>query len=126
MASGKAGRSKSTAPSPWTPDPDAGPGVGAVRGIRDAGSAGKLAIATLTEAAQHRRVRRVVLALLAWLLVSTALVTVAVWRNPAHRAVVGMGWGLILLWIGLGGSLMYGCRDALRARIFGVIPGSLF
>ena len=30
------------------------------------------------------------------------------------RAVLGMGWGLILLWIGVGGMLMYRFREPIR------------
>jgi hypothetical protein len=51
-----------------------------------------------------------------WLLISTGLVTVAVWAKPNHRAVLAMAWGLIALWIMAGGSLMYAFRDQVRAR----------
>ena len=33
------------------------------------------------------------------------------------RAVLGMGWGLILLWIGLGGGLMYRFREPIRRAV---------
>lgn len=59
--------------------------------------------------------QRFVIALAVWLVLSTALVTLAVWSQPVHRAVLGMGWGLILLWIGAGGGLLYRHREALRA-----------
>ncbi len=59
--------------------------------------------------------KRFVIALAAWLVLTTSLVTLAVWSQPVHRAVLGMGWGLILFWIGAGGGLMYRYRDALRA-----------
>jgi hypothetical protein len=52
-----------------------------------------------------------------WLLSSTTLVTVAVWSRPSQRAVLGMGWGLIVLWILLGGSLTYFCRDQVRRSL---------
>jgi hypothetical protein len=50
-----------------------------------------------------------------WLVLMTSLVTVAVWPQPVHRAVLIMGWGLIILWIAGCGSLMYGFRDSIRA-----------
>lgn len=50
-----------------------------------------------------------------WLIATTSLVTVAVWKNPATRAAIGMGWGLILLWIGAGGGLMYLFRERIKA-----------
>ena len=52
-----------------------------------------------------------------WLLATTSLVTVATWSNPRARAVIGMGWGLITLWIGLCGSLMYHFREPIRAAV---------
>lgn len=58
-----------------------------------------------------------VAALAAWLLLMTTAVTVVTWANPRARAVIGMGWGLILLWIGLGGTLMYAWRDRVRAGL---------
>lgn len=53
--------------------------------------------------------------LAAWLLVITSLVTVAVWRNPVARAIIGMGWGLIILWVFGCGTLMYLLRDSIRS-----------
>ena len=55
-----------------------------------------------------------VIGLALWLIATTSLVTVAVWKNPVARAVLGMGWGLILLWIGVGGGLMYRFREQAR------------
>jgi hypothetical protein len=55
-----------------------------------------------------------------WLMVATALVTVVTWRNEKVRAVVGMGWGLILLWIGLCGSLMYRFREPIRRVVLSI------
>ncbi len=69
----------------------------------------------------NRKEKVVVGALLAWLLISTGAVTVFVWKNAVMRAVLLMGWGLILLWIVLGGSLMYLWRDAVRGW-FRAIP----
>ena len=56
-----------------------------------------------------------VILLAVWLIATTALVTVAVWNNPANRARVGMGWGLIGLWIGVGGGVMFVLRERVRA-----------
>jgi hypothetical protein len=52
-----------------------------------------------------------------WLALTTSVVTVVTWGNPKMRAVLGMGWGLILLWIGLGGTLMYRFRDPIREAV---------
>ena len=49
-----------------------------------------------------------------WLVLTTSAVTVLNWPHPKVRAAVGMGWGLILLWIGLGGILMHCGREAVR------------
>jgi hypothetical protein len=59
-------------------------------------------------------------ALAVWLVLTTMAVAAVSWSNPRARAVIGMGWGLILLWIGLGGSLMYSGRDWIRARVLNV------
>jgi len=56
-------------------------------------------------------------ALLAWVLFSTAIVTVLNLHNRITRAVIGMGWGLILLWILLGGALMLWFREPIRAFV---------
>lgn len=52
-----------------------------------------------------------------WLIATTSLVTVAVWNKPPARAIIGMGWGLILLWIGVGGGLMYLLREKTEALV---------
>jgi hypothetical protein len=59
--------------------------------------------------------RRFVVLLAAWLVLSTTMVTVLSWNSRVSRAVLGMGWRLILLWIGAGGLLMHGFRDRVRA-----------
>jgi hypothetical protein len=64
-----------------------------------------------------KRARLFVGLLAVWLIVTTSLVTVAVWKNAAARATLGMGWGLILLWIGAGGGLMYLLREKTEALI---------
>ena len=58
-----------------------------------------------------------VAALALWLLLTTSAVTIFVWQNHRARAVIGMGWGLILLWIFLGGMLMHGFREPIRAAM---------
>ena len=52
-----------------------------------------------------------------WLVLTTSAVTVVTWGHPKMRAILGMGWGLILLWIGLGGMLMYHFRDPIREAV---------
>jgi hypothetical protein len=59
-------------------------------------------------------------ALAAWLILTTTAITLLTWPNPRVRATVGMGWGLILLWIGLGGTLMYRFREAVRVRVLNI------
>jgi len=56
-----------------------------------------------------------VAALAVWLVVATSLVTIVTWRNPRIRAVIGMGWGLVILWIAIGGSLMHRFRVPISA-----------
>lgn len=53
----------------------------------------------------------------AWLILTTSAVTLVTWGNPKMRAVLGMGWGLILLWIVLGGTVMYRFRDRIRSVV---------
>jgi hypothetical protein len=40
-----------------------------------------------------------VVGLALWLVTITGVITGLFWSNPTHRAVLLMGWGLILLWI---------------------------
>ena len=56
-------------------------------------------------------------AIAVWLVLTTSAVTVATWRNPVERAVLAMAWGLILLWIGVGGTLMYRFREPIRQAV---------
>jgi len=56
-------------------------------------------------------------ALAGWLVATTSVVTLVTWRDDRMRAVLGMGWGLILLWIGLGGGLMHRFREPIRAAV---------
>lgn len=57
--------------------------------------------------------RLFVLCLGAWLLVTTSLVALATWHSRTAHAVIEMGMGLILLWVVLGGTLMYRFREAI-------------
>lgn len=63
------------------------------------------------------RPRPVIAALGLWMLLSSALVLAFAWQQPVFRAVVLMGWGLILIWNIGGGLLMYGFRDAVGAWV---------
>ncbi len=62
-------------------------------------------------------------ALAAWLLLTTSVVTAVVWKSPKMRAVLGMGWGLIILWIGVGGTLMYRFREPIREAVLKIRLG---
>jgi hypothetical protein len=63
----------------------------------------------------------VVTGLLVWLVGSTAVVAAVTWRNRIAHAVVGMGVGLILLWVLMGGGLMLLLRPVAR-RLFQALP----
>lgn len=58
-----------------------------------------------------------ILLLALWLIAITSLVLASVWGNPVMRAVLGMGIGLIVLWIFLGGTLMILLRDPVRRLV---------
>lgn len=60
--------------------------------------------------------------LFAWLLISTSLITVLNFSNKIGFARLMMGWGLIIIWVLIGGSIMYKFRDTFKA-IFEKIPG---
>lgn len=64
-----------------------------------------------------RRKRTFILVLFAWLLLSTALNTVLNWSSPVSRAILGMSWGLIILWVIIAGGLMYRFRDVIRVVV---------
>ena len=51
------------------------------------------------------------------MVLTTSAVTIFVWQNHRARAVIGMGWGLILLWVFLGGIMMHGFREPIRAAM---------
>ena len=50
----------------------------------------------------------------------SGFVLLAVWKQPVHRAVLGMAWGLILIWIAGGGLAMWHWRQALDRLWAGV------
>jgi hypothetical protein len=52
-----------------------------------------------------------------WLVATTTAVTALNWQNPRLRAVLGMGWGLILLWIFVAGTLMHCFREPIRRAV---------
>jgi hypothetical protein len=52
-----------------------------------------------------------------WLVISTAVVAVFTWSDRVARAVIGMGIGLIVLWVFAGGALMIALRDPLRRLV---------
>jgi hypothetical protein len=60
--------------------------------------------------------------LAAWGLIVLILGTIAR-DEPVGRAVIAMTWGLILLWIVLGGALMLHYRDAIRACVLAIRLG---
>jgi hypothetical protein len=65
----------------------------------------------VTPRMRQRLARGFVCLLGAWLCLTTSLVTLAVWGRPRQRAVILMAWGLILLWIGVGGALSFLLRE---------------
>jgi len=52
-----------------------------------------------------------------WLAISSAAVTAITWQNHKIRAVVGMAWGLIVLWVFVCGSLMHRFRRPICAAV---------
>jgi hypothetical protein len=57
------------------------------------------------------------MALAFWLVATTTAVTAINWQNHRLRAVLGMGWGLILLWIFVAGTLMHCFREPIRRAV---------
>lgn len=55
-----------------------------------------------------------------WLTLSTALVLAFTWSNRIAHAVVGMGAGLIVLWVFLCGSLMYIFREPVKSIVLSI------
>lgn len=58
-----------------------------------------------------------ILLLAGWLALSTAAVAVFTWSDRVAHAVIGMGAGLIVLWVFVGGTLMFVLRDPLRGLV---------
>ena len=56
--------------------------------------------------------RILVLGLAGWMAIIDGLVLAVSWSNPVQRAIVGMAWGLIVLWIGGCGLAMWRWRDS--------------
>ncbi|HWR26766.1 MAG TPA: hypothetical protein VN316_02705 [candidate division Zixibacteria bacterium] len=50
----------------------------------------------------------------ALLLISTTLLTISAWNDPRSKAITGMIWGLILLWIFFAGGFMFIFRDRIK------------
>jgi hypothetical protein len=62
--------------------------------------------------------RAVFVTLLAgWLVATTGLVTVVNWQHPHARAMLGMAWGMVVLWIFVCGIAMHRFRDRVRAVV---------
>ena len=55
--------------------------------------------------------RALIIALGIWATLVPGIVLFAVWKNLVQRAVLGMAWGLIMLWIGGCGLVMWHWRD---------------
>jgi len=69
-----------------------------------------------------RRQRFFVAGLFVLVVLTSSLVTIATWRAPHHRAVIGMAWGLIGFWIVGCGFIMWRwrslwCRLAALVRL---------
>jgi hypothetical protein len=70
----------------------------------------------------HLTLANLIRFLAAWAALSTLFVLLIAifFMGPNSRAVIGMGAGLVLLWIILGGSLMWRNRDRVRAFVLGI------
>ena len=58
--------------------------------------------------------KKIIICLGVWLLFSTSLATILTLKDPVARAVMAMGWGLIIFWIIIGGSLAYRWKDRIK------------
>src|SRR6185369_16717453 len=61
--------------------------------------------------------RKWITGLLVWVVVSTSLVLILNFQHRLTRAVIGMGCGLIVLWVFLCGGLMVRFQDRIRERV---------
>ncbi|OHB15372.1 MAG: hypothetical protein A2431_03740 [Candidatus Zambryskibacteria bacterium RIFOXYC1_FULL_39_10] len=57
-----------------------------------------------------------------WLILSSFVITLLNFNNEIGRARLFMAWGLILIWVVLGGYIMYKYKDTFKS-IFEKIPG---
>ncbi len=55
-----------------------------------------------------------------WLMLTTSLVLAATWNSRIVHAVVSMGTGLIVLWVLVGGALMYLFREPIKKFVVNV------
>ena len=72
--------------------------------------------------------RNLIRFLAAWTALSTLIILIVaiLGMGPNSRAVIFMGTGLVLLWIVLGGSLMWATRDRVRAFVLRIrLPWSM-
>lgn len=66
----------------------------------------------------HPHKRRLLLLLGCWLFFLFVILNIAMWNaHPAHRAVIGMGTGLVAFWCVLGGALTWRYRDVVRQAV---------
>lgn len=65
--------------------------------------------------------RRITAFLALWMLTASAIVLALAWCHPVKRAVVGMAWGLIFLWVGVGGLAQRRWANVL-SRAVGRLP----
>lgn len=93
-------------------------------GPTEFGGAARLAEQTRKASVRAIRIKRgqtfFVAGLVTWLLVSLTLVTILTWSHPHLRATLAMGWGLIFLWVLIGGTLMHRFRDRIRVKILAI------
>jgi hypothetical protein len=71
---------------------------------------------------RHLTLRNLIRALAVWTVLSTLFVLLIAifFMGPNSRAVIFMGTGLVLLWIALGGTLMWMTRERVRAFVLGI------
>lgn len=58
--------------------------------------------------------------ILVWLLCSTSVVTLLMWPDPVHRALIKMGLGLVILWILVCGGLMLRFRRPIAKFVLSI------
>lgn len=55
-----------------------------------------------------------------WGLLTTTLITIEIQGDRVGQAIMGMTWGLILIWIVIGGGLMYRFREPIHRRVLAI------